>query len=110
MKFKKKSSPLKLLSQTLLKWSLGGPLPTKFSCATIMVRGRDHQTQFWKRTIQWLFYQNFVPIGQLVPDQAPGSLWLKFFSLKPFCQMNQNLVGSIFRRSSVKFAHFVPIR
>jgi hypothetical protein len=39
--------------------------------------------------------------------------WLiskKIFSLKPPGQMNQNLVGSILGRSSVKIAHLVPIR
>jgi hypothetical protein len=41
----------------------------KCVCAAISVRGRDHQTQFWKRTIQWLFYQSLVPIEQLVPDK-----------------------------------------
>jgi hypothetical protein len=30
--------------------------------------------------------------------------------LKPFGQMNQNLVGSIYGRFSVKIAHFVLIR
>jgi hypothetical protein len=29
--------------------------------------------------------------------------------LKPFCQMNRNLVGSIYGKSSVMIAHFVPI-
>jgi hypothetical protein len=29
--------------------------------------------------------------------------------LKPFGQMNRNLVGSIYGRSSIKIAHFVPI-
>ena len=38
---------------------------TNLSCAAILVRGRDHQTQFWKRTIQWLFYQSLVPIQKL---------------------------------------------
>jgi hypothetical protein len=42
---------------------------TKYSCAAILVRGRDHQTQFWKRTIQWLSYQSLVPTEQLVPDK-----------------------------------------
>ena len=39
--------------------------------------------------------------------------WLTDFfksSLKPLGQMNRNLVGSIYGRSSVKIAHFVPIR
>jgi hypothetical protein len=30
--------------------------------------------------------------------------------LKPFGQMNRNLVGSIYEKSSVTIAHFVPIR
>ena len=31
-------------------------------------------------------------------------------SLKPLCQMNRNLVGSILGRSSIKIAQLVPIR
>jgi hypothetical protein len=63
------------LNQTLLKWSLGGPLPklcpafTKFSCAAILVRGLNRRTHFWKRTIQWLFHQNLVLIEQMVSDK-----------------------------------------
>jgi len=34
----------------------------------------------------------------------------KSSSLKPLSQMNQNLVGSVYGRSSIKIAHFVPIR
>ena len=34
----------------------------------------------------------------------------KSSSLKRLGQMNRNLVGSIYRRSSMKIAHFVPIR
>jgi uncharacterized membrane protein YwzB len=30
--------------------------------------------------------------------------------LKPLCQMNRNLVGSILGRSSIQIAHLVPIR
>jgi hypothetical protein len=40
--------------------------------------------------------------------------WLTDFKksspLKPIGQMNQNLVWSIYGRSSIKIAHFVPIR
>jgi hypothetical protein len=38
--------------------------------------------------------------------------WLiskKCSPLKPLCQMNRNLVGCIYGRSSIKSAHFVPI-
>jgi hypothetical protein len=30
--------------------------------------------------------------------------------IKPLCQMNRNLIGSIYGRSSLKIAHFIPIR
>ena len=40
--------------------------------------------------------------------------WLADFKksspLKPLGQMNRNLVGSIYGRSSIKIAHFIPIR
>jgi hypothetical protein len=36
--------------------------------------------------------------------------FLKSSPLKPLCQMNQNLVGSIYDRFSMKIAHFIPIR
>ena len=51
--------------------------------------------------------QTWPPQTILVSD------WLiskKSSPLKPLCQMNQNLVGIIYGRSSVKNAHFVLIR
>ena len=33
------------------------------------IEGSNHQTHFWKRTIQWLFHQNFVLIEQMVSDK-----------------------------------------
>jgi hypothetical protein len=63
----KKCSPLKLLSQSQPNFAemIFGWFPSKivsgisdlplfsiFSCAALLVNGRDHQTQFWKRTIQ----------------------------------------------------------
>jgi hypothetical protein len=44
-------------------------------------------------------------------EQDDSCFWLADFknsSRKPFGQMNRNLVGSIFVRSSVKIAHFPP--
>ena len=35
----------------------------------ILVEGPNHQTHFWKRTIQWLFHQNLVLIEQMVSDK-----------------------------------------
>ena len=36
---------------------------------TILVEGPNRRTHFWKRTIQWLFHQNFVLIEQMVSDK-----------------------------------------
>jgi hypothetical protein len=36
--------------------------------------------------------------------------FLKSSTLKPLCQMNRNLVGSILGRTSIKSAHLVAIR
>ena len=48
------------------------------------------------------------------PSQAIFfSDWLsskKSSSLKPLCQMNGNLVGSLYGRSSMKITNFSPIR
>jgi hypothetical protein len=40
----------------------------------------------------------------------PTLISKKSSPLKQLVQMNQNLVGSIFGRSSIKIAHLVPIR
>jgi hypothetical protein len=58
---------------------------------------------------------NFVPIGlqTWLPQAILISDWLiskKSSPLKPHGQMNRNLVGNILGRSSIKFAHLVPIR
>jgi hypothetical protein len=58
---------------------------------------------------------HLVPIRlQTWPSQTIlVSDWLiskKSFPLKPLCQMNRNLVGSILGRSSINIAHLVPIR
>ena len=34
----------------------------------ILIEGPNRRTYFWKRTIQWLFHQNFVLIEQMVSD------------------------------------------
>jgi hypothetical protein len=56
---------------------------------------------------------HFVPIRpQTWPPQVilvSGLISKKSSLLKPPGQMNQNLVGSILGRSSIKIAHFVPI-
>ena len=52
-------------------------------------------------------YQTWLPHAILVSD------WLiskKSSLLKPLCQMNRKLVGSIYGTSSINSAHFVSIR
>jgi hypothetical protein len=71
-------------NQTLVEWSLDGPLPKM--CPGIPTSNQDVRqaknrkkgrwnleksslTHFWKRTIQWLFHQNLVLIEQMVSDK-----------------------------------------
>ena len=35
----------------------------------ILIEGPNRRTHIWKRTIQWLFHQNFVLIEQMVSDK-----------------------------------------
>jgi hypothetical protein len=65
MKLKKKSSPLKLLSQSqpnfaemILGWS-----------PAILVGVLKCRTQFWKRTTQESFQQSLVEIGSVVSEE-----------------------------------------
>jgi hypothetical protein len=68
-----------------------------------------------------IYGRSSVKIANFIPDSltnmaaiGDSCFWLADFKnyspLKPFCQMNRNLVGSIYGRSSVKIGHFVPIR
>jgi hypothetical protein len=86
----KKPSPLKSIGQ-MKRYLVGGILGR--CCITIA---------------------NLVPIRQQtwLPQAILISDWLisKKSSLKPLCQMNQNLVRSILGRSSIKNVHLVPIR
>jgi hypothetical protein len=59
-------------------------------------------------------FAHLVPIRlqRWPPQTILVSDWLisnKSSFLKPLCQMNRNLVGSILGRSSIKIAHLVPI-
>ena len=53
-----------------------------------------------------IHYQTWPPQAILVSDWP---IFLKSPPLKPLCQMNRNLVGSIYGMSSMKNSHFVPI-
>ena len=52
----------------------------------------------WPSSYDWLF---LFLIGRFKQKSSP---------LKVFSQMNRNLVGSNYGRSSIKMAHFIPIR
>jgi hypothetical protein len=44
-------------------------ITTQLHCDGHLVGERDCRTQFWKRTIQWLFHPSLVLIELLVPDK-----------------------------------------
>ena len=56
--------------------------------------------------ISSIFYGIFSSPGQRQCELLPS---LDVRRLKPLSQMNWNLVGSIYGKSSLKIAHFVPI-
>jgi hypothetical protein len=40
-----------------------------FRLVAILVRSRDHRTQFWKGAMQGPFHQNLVAIGPVVSEE-----------------------------------------
>jgi hypothetical protein len=87
---KKKSSPLKPLGQMNRK--LVGSIYEKSSINIahfVSIR-----------------LQTWPPQAILVSD---WSIKILYSSLKPLGQMNRNLVESIYEKSSITIAHFVPI-
>jgi hypothetical protein len=46
-----------------------GPVKLSSAVGAILVEGPNRRTDFWKRTIQWLFHQNFVLLDHLVWNQ-----------------------------------------
>jgi hypothetical protein len=53
----------------LCEFPIGSYVKSRSTVAAILVGERDCRTQFWKKTIQWLFHQSLVLIEQLVPDK-----------------------------------------
>ena len=83
-------------------------------CSTIMVKFYE---KLWllKKITNYCHLKFFLLIAPkrgwhlciLVSDSLISK---KSSPLKPLSQMNWNLVGSIYGRSSIKIGHFVPIR
>jgi hypothetical protein len=71
---------------------------------------------FLKNLLLWNHYGRSSISSWSVNNMATTGntcFWLVDFkksSLKPLDQMNRNLVGSIYGRSSIKIAHFILIR
>jgi hypothetical protein len=78
--FKKKSSPLKLLSQFqpnfaeqtrrfLWEFPIGFYVKLSSAVAAILVGGMKCRTQIWKGTTQGSFQQSLVEIGSVVSEE-----------------------------------------
>jgi hypothetical protein len=53
----------------LCEFPIGSYVKLSSAVGAILVEGPNRPTHFWKRTIQWLFHQNFVLIEQMVSDK-----------------------------------------
>jgi hypothetical protein len=79
---------------------LDGPLPKL--CPAVALSGQDGHHS----AVALLLKAALIQVSDYMLLGASG---LKSSPLKPLCQMNRNLVGSIYGMSSIKIAHFVPI-
>ena len=53
----------------LCEFPIGSYVKLSSAVGAILVKGPNCRTYFWKRTIQWLFHQNFVLIEQMVSEK-----------------------------------------
>ena len=53
----------------LCEFPIGSYVKLSSAVGAILVEGPNRRTHFWKRTIQWIFHQNFVLIEQMVSDK-----------------------------------------
>jgi hypothetical protein len=53
----------------LCEFPIGSYVKLSWAVGAIFVKGPNCRTSFWKRTIQWLFHQNFVLIEQMVSEK-----------------------------------------
>jgi hypothetical protein len=53
----------------LCEFPIGSYVKLSSAVGAILVEGPNSRTHFWKKTIQWLFHQNFVVIEQMVSDK-----------------------------------------
>ena len=53
----------------LCEYTIGSYVKLSSAVGVILVQGPNRRTHFWRRTIQWLFHQNFVLIEQMVSDK-----------------------------------------
>jgi hypothetical protein len=53
----------------LCEFPIGSYVKLSSAVGAILIEGPNRRTHFWKRTIQWLFHQNFVLIEQMVSDK-----------------------------------------
>jgi hypothetical protein len=58
-----------LRKRFLCEFPIGSYIKLSSAMGAILVEGPNRRTNFWKRTIQWLFDQNLVLIEQMVSDK-----------------------------------------
>jgi hypothetical protein len=58
------------LRRFLCEFPIGSYVKLSSAVGAILIEGPNRRTHLWKRTIQWLFHQNFFLIEQMVSDKT----------------------------------------
>jgi hypothetical protein len=58
-----------LKRRLLCEFPIGFYVKLSLAVGAIFVEGPNRRTYIWKRTIHWLFHQNFVLIEQMISDK-----------------------------------------
>jgi hypothetical protein len=82
--------PFQIYRRFLCEFPIGSYVKLSSAVGAILVEGPNCPTNFWKRTIQWLFYQHLVLLSEKRGEEFKKNLLLKLLG-----QLQPNFGGII---------------
>jgi hypothetical protein len=80
----KMATKLKIERRFLCEFPIGSYVKLSSAVGVILVEGPNRRTHIWKRTIQWLFHQNFVLLIIILKSKQIITANMLFFQNKEF--------------------------